>query len=82
MPKWKQDETEFTVSVNYNESRGYQSSIPKPIIDHLKNPKKITFVIDKKNNVQIIPVIENESSFIENVLENTLNPVSSKGSKK
>lgn len=81
MPKWKQDETEFTVSVNYNELRGYQSSIPKPIIDHLNNPKKITFVIDKKL-VKIIPFIENESSFIENTLENTLKPVTSKRDKK
>ena len=79
MPKWKQDETEFTVSVNYNETRGYQSSIPKPIIDHLNNPKKITFVIDKKNNVQIIPVTE--SSFIEKNLEQTLTPTTGKRGK-
>ena len=58
MPKWKQDETEFTVSVNHNVLRGYQSSIPKPIIDHLNNPKKITFVIDN-DDVKIIPVTNN-----------------------
>lgn len=81
MPKWKQDETKFTVSVNYHESRGYQSSIPKPIIDHLNNPSKITFVIDKKNNVKIIPVLENESSFIENTLEQSLKPTTRRGNK-
>lgn len=81
MPKWKQNETEFTVSVNYNEVRGYQSSIPKPIIDHLNNPKKITFVIDK-NNVKIIPVKQNESDFIQKQIENALKSVSSKGGKK
>ena len=36
---------EFTVSVNYNEDRGYQSSIPKPIIDMLGEPDRIKFVI-------------------------------------
>jgi hypothetical protein len=49
MPKWKKDATEFTVSVNFNKDRGYQSSIPKPIIDELGEPDKITFVIDGKN---------------------------------
>jgi len=81
MPKWKQDETEFTVSVNYNENRGYQSSIPKPIIDHLNNPRKITFVIDKKT-VKIVPFVETESSFIENTLEHTLKLSSSKRGKR
>ena len=44
MPKWKNDETEFTVGVNYNNERGYQSTIPKPIMKTLGNPDKITFV--------------------------------------
>ncbi|BDQ31545.1 hypothetical protein NZNM25_05420 [Nitrosopumilus zosterae] len=48
MPKWKEDAKEFTVSVNYNENRGYQSSIPKPIMDLLGDPEKVTFVIDGK----------------------------------
>jgi hypothetical protein len=49
VPKWKKDATEFTVSVNFNKDRGYQSSIPKPIIDALGDPEKVTFVIDGKN---------------------------------
>ena len=53
LPKWKKDAKEFTVSVNYNESRGYQSSIPKPIIDALGEPNTITFRLDGKN-VKII----------------------------
>jgi hypothetical protein len=48
MPKWKKGAKEFTVGVNYNDKRGYQSSIPKPIIDALGNPKKIKFIIDGK----------------------------------
>ena len=44
MTTWKKDETEFTVSVNYNDERGYQSTIPKPIMEILGNPDKITFV--------------------------------------
>ena len=49
LPKWKKDAKEFTVSVNYNESRGYQSSIPKPIIEVLGDPETITFEINGKN---------------------------------
>ena len=45
LPKWKKDAKEFTVSVNYNEDRGYQSSIPKPIMDALGEPDRVTFVI-------------------------------------
>ncbi|HEV2119429.1 MAG TPA: hypothetical protein VGS11_04915 [Candidatus Bathyarchaeia archaeon] len=43
MPKWKKDATEFTVGVNYDEKRGAQSSIPKPVIDVLEKPERITF---------------------------------------
>jgi len=53
LPKWKKDAKEFTVSVNYNEDRGYQSSIPKPIIELLGEPDTITFEI-KGNNVKIV----------------------------
>lgn len=81
MPKWKKDAKEFTVGVNFNEDRGYQSSIPKPIIDVLGDPEKITFVIDG-SKVKIIPAKQNESDFIQNELENALKRVTSKGGKK
>ena len=55
MPKWKKDAKEFTVSVNYNELRGYQSSIPKPIMEALGEPTSIKFQINGKN-VRIIPI--------------------------
>lgn len=46
MPKWRKGATEFTVGVNYNEIRGYQCSIPKPVMDKLGNHvKSVTFVI-------------------------------------
>jgi hypothetical protein len=48
MPKWKKDATEFKVGVNYNEIRGAQSSIPKPIVDVLGHPDIIKFVIRGK----------------------------------
>ncbi|HJW20094.1 MAG TPA: hypothetical protein VJ571_06015 [Candidatus Nitrosotalea sp.] len=57
LPKWKKDAKEFTVSVNYNESRGYQSSIPKPIMDALGDPEKIKFVVSG-NTIKIIPANE------------------------
>lgn len=79
MPKWKQDETEFTVSVNYNEVRGYQSSIPKPIIDHLGDPKRITFVIDNKH-VKILPATEKE--FFKRELQQSLRALKTKKNEK
>jgi hypothetical protein len=55
MPKWKKDAKQFTVSVNYCDGRGYQSSIPIPVIDRLGKPKIIKFVVnDDENSVQLI----------------------------
>ena len=54
MPKWKKNATHFTVGVNHNKDRGYQSSIPIPVMDFLGNPDKITFVIKAKNRVEIV----------------------------
>lgn len=48
MPKWKKDATEFTVGVNYDEKRGAQSSIPKPVVDVLRKPDRMTFVLKGK----------------------------------
>ena len=48
MPKWKEGATEFTVGVNFNEKRGYACAIPKPIIEALGEPKKLTFKLKGK----------------------------------
>jgi hypothetical protein len=48
MPKWKKDETEFPVSVTKHETRGFQSYLPKPIMEFLGNPDFIKFVIKGK----------------------------------
>ncbi|MCL4518895.1 MAG: hypothetical protein M1587_06830 [Thaumarchaeota archaeon] len=45
MPKWKEGETEFTVSITYNERRGYQVNMPRPIVKKLGQPKKVKFSI-------------------------------------
>jgi bifunctional DNA-binding transcriptional regulator/antitoxin component of YhaV-PrlF toxin-antitoxin module len=54
MPRWKEGSLEFTVSVNSHETRGYQCTIPKPVIEVLGDPEKITFVI-KGRKVEIVP---------------------------
>ncbi|MDN5869039.1 MAG: hypothetical protein L0H55_16770, partial [Candidatus Nitrosocosmicus sp.] len=46
VPKWKNDAKEFEVGINYVEGRGYSSSIPKPIIEKLGNPKRLKFVVN------------------------------------
>jgi hypothetical protein len=46
--RWKKDATEFPVGVNYVEGRGASSSIPKPVVELLGNPKEIVFVMKGK----------------------------------
>ncbi len=53
MPKWKEGATEFTVGVNFNEKRGYACAIPKPVIEALGEPKKLTFMLRGKGKVEI-----------------------------
>jgi hypothetical protein len=48
MPRWKKDQKEFIVSVTYHEHRGYQSYLPKPIMEMLGNPNTIKFIIKNK----------------------------------
>jgi hypothetical protein len=48
VPKWKKNATKFIVGVNYNETRGYQTSIPKPVAEVLGKPKAITYVLKGK----------------------------------
>jgi hypothetical protein len=54
MPKWKKDATEFVVGVNYMKDRGYQSSIPKPIMDKLGKPDSLKFVINDDKTIQLV----------------------------
>lgn len=54
MPKWSKDATEFTVNVHYDEEKGSQVRIPKPILERIGSPDKITFVVDGKD-VRITP---------------------------
>lgn len=70
MPKWKKDAKEFTVSVNYNESRGYQSSIPKPIMDALGSPEAVTFVING-DQVKLMPSVSSENTRTKIKVENS-----------
>ena len=53
MPKWKEGATEFTVGVGYSENRGYACTIPRPIIEALGEPDRITFMI-KGERVEIV----------------------------
>lgn len=48
MPKWKKDATVFPIGVNLNGVRGYQATIPKPVMERLGNPDIITFVLHGK----------------------------------
>ena len=55
MPKWKRDAKEFTVRVNYSDGRGYQSSIPIPVIERLGNPTSIKYVVNEDSKtIQLV----------------------------
>ena len=47
MPKWKKDETQFTVSLGQNDVKGYWCTVPKPIVELLGEPESLTFEINK-----------------------------------
>jgi hypothetical protein len=52
MPKWKKDATEFTVTVNFHETRGFQLNVPRPVMEHLSRPERVTFVI-KREKIEV-----------------------------
>ena len=49
MTRWKKNETEFTVSLFIDKSRGSMCIVPKPIVEKLGSPEKIRFTIQGKN---------------------------------
>ncbi|MHB1909745.1 MAG: hypothetical protein ACYCQJ_12890 [Nitrososphaerales archaeon] len=57
MPKWKNNATEFSVNVNYNNEKGSSTRIPKPILEKIGNPEKIKFVIEKNGKIVLEPEV-------------------------
>ncbi len=53
MPKWKKEQTKFSVGLFYNERRGHMATIPKPIVEQLGDPEKIVFAIGKDGDVEV-----------------------------
>ena len=47
MGKWKQDETDFTVSVNRDNRDSYICRLPKPLVERLVANGKIRFRVTK-----------------------------------
>ncbi len=58
MPKWKDGAREFSVSVTYNELKGSQIRVPKPILERLGNPERIKFVIGRNDRIEVEPFIQ------------------------
>lgn len=48
MPRWRADQNHFTVGVAYGESN-IKVNLPKPVVEILGNPERITFFIEGKN---------------------------------
>ncbi len=48
MPKWRKGATEFTVGVSYDDKRGDQMYLPKPVVEALGRPERVTFVLKGK----------------------------------
>ena len=49
MTRWKKDETEFTVGLFVDKSRGSMCVVPKPIVDMLGEPDSLKFRIKNKD---------------------------------
>ena len=45
MGRWQKDAKKFTVSVTYHDTRGCQGYLPKPVMDRLGCPYRITYRI-------------------------------------
>jgi hypothetical protein len=52
VPKWSKDAKEFEVSVSYNDEKGSQVRLPKPILAKLGNPERVRFVM-KDGKVEV-----------------------------
>ena len=52
--RWQPDATEFTVGMSYFEGRGYQCTVPKPIVRRLGLKDRITFKVSGKR-VIVLP---------------------------
>ncbi len=53
MPKWSKDAKEFEVAVNYTDHSGYQTIVPRPVMEKLGESKRIRFIIrDSKVEVE------------------------------
>lgn len=44
--KWKTNTTEFPVSLSFANG-SWKATIPKPVYEHLEEPKEITFIIEE-----------------------------------
>lgn len=60
MPKWKEGATEFTVSLGENKVKGYWVTVPKPIVELLGTPKRVTFLVKAKGKIEVESSKENE----------------------
>ncbi|MEM3170734.1 MAG: hypothetical protein QW838_08195 [Candidatus Nitrosotenuis sp.] len=55
MPKWSKDAKEFQVKIHYDDEKGSQIRVPKPILEKMDNPDKLRFVIEGRL-IKVLPV--------------------------
>ena len=51
LSRWKKDETIFSVKLTDDKSGSMICRVPKPVLDLLKNPNSITFMVTRKKIV-------------------------------
>ncbi len=51
LPRWKKDQREFSVKLTFDGANSKICRVPKPIIELLKDPERIKFVIRGKGIV-------------------------------
>lgn len=47
MPKWKRQEKLYTVKLTYHNTRGTQLYLPKPIVEQLGRPDRVSFLMNE-----------------------------------
>ena len=60
MPKWKKDAIDFLAHVAHHETRGYQTYVPKPVMEKLVESEHVKFIFKEKIKQKFKQMLKNE----------------------
>ena len=53
MARWSEEQTKFPVKIQYDDRRGCQITIPRPIVEKMNNPEIVVFEIKKNGSILV-----------------------------